>query len=154
MNRMEYSIAKSLNENVEFYDVPFPHLSSQPALDQVNPGIGQIVSLYETIVPMRGSSHYTIEKKIEPTVTVTETEKINSSQDLITSQVGSGESPLDPAILASFQHPIITDSIIFPKEEKIAAKRKNETKLSETKPQKVKKIDHKFLTKRVWSHEL
>ena len=62
---MEYSLARSLENSLEISTVPFPHLSSDPAIDQVNPGIGHLVSLYETVVPMQGHSLHAIEKKVE-----------------------------------------------------------------------------------------
>ena len=62
---MEFSIARSLEGHSEQYNVPFPDLSSAPAVDQVNPGIAQIVNLFETIVPMRGQAFHGIEKKLK-----------------------------------------------------------------------------------------
>ena len=140
---MEYSIAQNLNGNIDLYDVPFPHLSSQPANDQVNPGIGQIVSLYETIVPMYAHSSYMIQKQVEPERVANLEEP---PQDLIVPQIGLGESPLDPKILSSFQHPIVTDSIIFTKEKKSAPKHKidNSSTKQEPKDSKKRKIEHKF----------
>ena len=60
---MEYSLARSLDGYSEIYNVPFPHLSADPPIDNVNPGLGQIVNLFETIVPVRGQSQHVLEKK-------------------------------------------------------------------------------------------
>ena len=60
---MEYTVAKNCSSISNIYEVPFPHLSSQAANDLVNPGLGQIVNLFETIVPMRGKLTHAIEKK-------------------------------------------------------------------------------------------
>ena len=138
---MEYSIARNLSSsNTDFYNVPFPNLRSEPADDQVNPGIGQIISLYETIVPMQAHSQYMIEKKIEPELVAKLEEP---AQDLIPTQIGAGQSQIDPNILASFQHPIVTDSIIFEKDKKSAKKHKMDIP-SEAKGSKLRKVEHKF----------
>ena len=62
---MEFSLAQSLQGHSELANVPFPHLKSNPASDQVNPGLGQIVNLFDTIVPMRGYALHKIEKKLK-----------------------------------------------------------------------------------------
>ena len=85
---MEFSIARSLEGHTEEYNVPFPNLSSAPAVDQVNPGIGQIVNLFETIVPMRGQSLHAIEKKVEERENV-ELAQTSSNNDELKIQIGS-----------------------------------------------------------------
>jgi hypothetical protein len=129
---MEYSIASSISSLSQMYQVPFPHLSSQPANDLVNPGLGQMVSLFNTIVPMRGRAIHTIEKKLER---LEESEAITDKTD----QIGSGK--LQPEIAESFQKPIITDSIVFPKKEKVTSKRKS---ANEPISAKKIKVNHKF----------
>ena len=129
---MEYSVASSLSSLSQIYQVPFPHLSSQPANDLVNPGLGQMVSLYNTIVPMRGRAIHSIEKKVEKSEDL-ET-KLDSND-----QIGSGK--LQPEVAESFQKPIITDSVVFPKPDRLSIKRK---KSQEPTSSKNFKINHKF----------
>jgi len=129
---MEYSIASNFSSLSQIYQVPFPHLSSQPALEQVNPGLGQMVTLFDTIVPMKGHSIHTIEKKVEKPE---EPQLVVDTND----QIGSGR--LQPEIAASFQKPIITDSIVFPEKEKPSHKRK---KGNEPTSSKKPKMNHKF----------
>ena len=134
---MEYSLAQSLEGHSELYNTPFPHLSSQPALDQVTPGLGQIVNSYETIVPMRGRAQHVIEKNVDLPTTSTE------AKDGVPIQIGSGQSKLDPEILESFKHPIITDSIIFPKQA--TAKKHKIEQSGENNFKKARKtVNHKF----------
>ena len=135
---MEYSLSRSCQNTSEFYNVPFPHLSSEPATDNVNPGMGQIVNLYETIVPMKGQPKFVIVKKSE-----TEGEDI-------TNQIGLG-SNLDPSVQKSFQHPILTESIIFPDAKNsiddtvtVKAESKRKTNDSTQNDSKRKKLSHKF----------
>lgn len=136
---MEFSLAKSLESTSEIFNVPFPYLRSDPAADQVNPGIGQIVSLYETVVPMHGHSRHSIEKKLDSQTSADDVIPVNI-------QTGSGESQMDSTILQSFQHPIVTDSVIFSKDEtKPSLKRsKIMNPNDETKSPKQRKIEHKF----------
>ena len=138
---MEFSLARSLEDSTEISTVPFPHLSSDPAIDQVNPGIGQLVSLYETVVPMRGHSLHAIEKKVEIA--------LEQQTDELNAQIGGGKSQIEPFVLNSFKHPIVTDSIVFPKDDKIAIKRpKIKEESNSENPPKVAKISkattHKF----------
>ena len=134
---MEFSLSRSCQNTSELYNVPFHHLSSEPAMDNVNPGMGQIVNLYETIVPMKGQSKFAIVKKAE------------TNSEETSTQIGSG-STLDPIVQKSFQHPIVTESIILPDATslkdiatvKAESKRKNET--SGSNDSKKKKLSHKF----------
>ena len=82
---MEFSLARSLEGSLEIANVPFPHLSSDPAIDQVNPGIGQLVSLYDTVVPMRGHSLHAIEKKVESALE----EQTDELTQIITMNIGA-----------------------------------------------------------------
>ena len=142
ISKMEFSLAQSLQGHTELAHVPFPHLKSDPASDQVNPGLGQIVNLFDTIVPMRGHVLHKIEKKLEDTLPVLVVED--------KSQTGFGNSTVDPEILTSFMHPIVTDSIIFPQTEKSektpkATKQKSTNSKDESEPKAKKpKINHKF----------
>ena len=138
---MEFSIARSLEGHTEEYNVPFPNLSSAPAIDQVNPGIGQIVNLFETIVPMRGQSLHAIEKKVEERENV-ELAQTSSNNDELKIQIGSGQSNLDTDVLNSFQNPIITDSIEFPKVENSRKHKLEQTSVSSKKSKLMR--DHKF----------
>ena len=140
---MELSLAQSIEGNVNVVDTPFPLIKSDPAMDQVNPGLAQIVNLFDTIVPMQGHSVHTIEKKVEEPFA-----PVNS--DIINSQKGSGNR-IDPDILNSFQHPIVTDSIIFPKSDagsksdgvKKVSARKAKSDVVEPATKKIK-VEHKF----------
>jgi hypothetical protein len=135
---MEYSMAKSLEDHSQIVNMAYPSIRSDPANDQVNPGIGQLVSLYETIVPMRSRTEHVIEKKMEVT-----SDEIPSITNV--NQIGTGDKSLDSTILESFQHPIITDSIIFPKTENLTKKQKRSNSLkTDAKPPKIRKVDHKF----------
>ena len=131
---MEYSVASNSTSISHTYGVPFPHLTSQPANDLVNPGLGQIVNLFDMIVPMKGKSIHTVEKKAEKPDELKE-EKIESKD-----QIGSGK--LTSEIAESFQKPIVTDSIVFPKDEKNSKKRK-ELNVPSSSVKKAK-ISHKF----------
>ena len=62
---MEFSLAQSLEGLSEVANVPFPHLKSDPSEDQVSPGLGQIVNLYDTIVPVKGHSLHSIDMKVD-----------------------------------------------------------------------------------------
>ena len=137
---MEYSLARSLDGYSEIYNVPFPHLSADPPIDNVNPGLGQIVNLFETIVPVRGQSQHVLEKKMESTQ-----EDMISNDQIATNQVGTGEKKIDQEILKSFKNPIVTDSIIFPKQTQKHKLGNVEIKheLPNKKP-KIKKESHKF----------
>ena len=138
---MEFSFARSLQQFSVLQSVPFPHLSSQPSQDDVNPGIGQTVNLFETIVPMRGKSLLNIETKVDSLPEILST----TSSD----QIGTGDKKMDPIVLNSFLHPIKTDSIVFEEEQKEknpfgaatvptpSRKRKSETDSK-------KKVPHKF----------
>ena len=128
---MEYSLARSLENSLEISTVPFPHLSSDPAIDQVNPGIGHLVSLYETVVPMQGHSLHAIEKKVELA--------LEQQTDELNPQVGGGKSNIEPSVLNSFKNPIVTDSIIFPKGEKAPLKR---TKMKDDSEQEIHIVIH------------
>ena len=137
---MEFSLAQSLEGYSEVKNVPFPHMKSDPAIDNVNPGLGQIVNLYDTIVPMRGHSLHSIEKKVDE-------QPETSSSDELKSQTGFGNTSLDSDILNSFQHPIVTDSIIFPKTEVVPTKTSKKKAIStdSEEPQaKKSKVQHKF----------
>lgn len=140
---MEFSIACSLEGHSEQYNVPFPHLSSAPAVDQVNPGIGQIINLFETIVPMRGQALHAIEKKPEETEKLAEIAQNFTSNDELKVQIGSGQSSLDTNVLHSFQNPIVTDSIEFPKVENMRKHKLNDSTKVSSKKSKLMR-DHKF----------
>jgi len=143
---MEYSLARTLDDHFEITNVPFPHLTATPATDFVNPGLGQINSLYETFVPLRGQSLHTLEKKVEATNDEIE-KNLNKQLEKDPEQTGFGETKLEPLVHQSFMNPIVTDSIIFPKSEKSnsALKRKETSniELDTSKPKK-QKSDHKF----------
>ena len=141
---MEFSIAQSLEGHSQQYNVPFPNLSSAPAVDQVNPGIGQIVNLFETIVPMRGQALHAIEKKTEEgeNVELSQLSQNFANNDELKVQIGSGQSNLDTSVFQSFQNPIITDSIRFPKVETKKHKLEESTKISSKKSKLMR--DHKF----------
>ena len=134
-------MARSLDGHSEQYNTPFPHLSSDPAVDQVNPGIGQIVNLFETIVPMRGQSLHSIEKKVEEK---NELPPILTKNDELNIQIGSGKVNLDPSVLNSFKHPIITDSIEFPKVETSKKHKLPEDSKAVSKKLRKTMAEHKF----------
>ena len=141
---MEFSLSRSLENDTEISFDSFPRFISDPAFDRVNPGVGQIVNLFETVVPMKGRSQYAVEKKME---NAHNDDSIVENVVLMTTQTGSGESQIDPEILTSFQHPIVTDSIIFPKPSNLGQiqnrKMPNPAK-DLVKPSKIRKLEHKF----------
>ena len=132
---MEFSLAQSLDGYSEQLSVPFPHLKSDPATDHVNPGLGQIVNLYDTIVPLKGYPVHSIQKKVEES-------EILQTNDEIT-QTGGGKTSINPALMNSFLHPIVTDSIIFPKREETKSKKRNQSQSDKTQRKRAK-IEHKF----------
>ena len=131
---MEYSLAQSLEGHLEISNSQFPQLKSDPAIDRVNPGIGQLVNLYDVMVPIRGHSFHSLEKKPElsESVVIVDDSKV---------QEGFGETKIESNVLNSFMHPIVTDSIVFPKTE--VPKRKTTT-VSDSSKSKRAKIEHKF----------
>ena len=136
---MEFSLARTLEGHCDIADVPHPNFTSTPANDQVNPGVGQIVNLYQTFVPMSGHSLHTHEKKVANAF------EENQKNDELKTQIGGGKK-LDTPIFNSFQHPILTDSIVFAPPTKNVEKRKNEEepKASKTKKKKLDNASHKF----------
>ena len=136
---MEFSLAQSLEGNCEILNSPNPQINADPAIDLVNPGLGQIVNLYETLVPIRGRYLHTLAKKVENNDEI----KDNVSEQS-NFQSGSGNDPIESPVLESFMHPIITDSIIFPKEETHPKKHKISKSSEKSFPSKRRKIQHKF----------
>jgi len=138
---MEYSLARSLEGFTDIVYSSHPHIYPDPAFDLVNPGLGHVINLYSTFVPIQGHSLHSIEKIVPNDDEI----KPNVSEHL-TEQKGSGNEKLDPEILKSFQHPILTDSIVFPKIDKAikktpAVKRPSSAEKSSSKRLKT---EHKF----------
>ena len=143
---MEFSLAQSLEGFTEIANTPYPHLKSDPSQDHVSPGLGQIVNLFDTIVPLRGHSLHSIDMKIEEQAAQTSDEL---KTDELKSQTGFGNASLDSNILNSFLHPIVTDTIIFPKAEldeskKLKKKSQSESDDSSAPKPKKAKLEHKF----------
>lgn len=145
---MEYSVAQSIDTFSDLYNVPYPNLNGSPSIDHVCPGLGQIVnSNYEVIVPMRARPAHVVEVKGGPDETLVQSTE-NPKNDILNTQMGSGETPMDTNIFESFQHPIVTDAIIFPKD--VAKKHKidlvnDEVPNKKLKASKAKKVTvHKF----------
>ena len=157
---MEYNLLKTIETNLGANLVPneqYPRLSSFPATDFVNPGVGQICRLYSFYVPMYSRQNlHEKQKKIE--LENLEGSGVTESNEALELNETENETSKDPiefnlekrkrlgeAIQESFQHPklIKTDKIIFKKPQKT---QKSEAKLQETSannfPQKV--IKHKF----------
>ena len=127
---MEFSISRSLQQFSDEYSNPFPNLSSQPMLDNVNPGLGQAVNLFETIVPLRGKALHTLEQKVAS--------KPKEETSELSDQIGAGENKMSPNIFNSFMHPIKTDSIV------LAPDKKNIQKSQKRKADESKRPPHKF----------
>jgi len=138
---MELSLARTLTGYSEFYESPFPPLTSTPLHENVTPGLGQIVNLYETIVPMRGQTLHTLEKSAEVIKDEIESDVVVKNA---LEQIGSGETKINPEILQSFKHPIVTDSIVFPTKKESKRKSENELEGNGEKQKKRKIIAHKF----------
>jgi len=100
---------------------PFPILSNFPFLDNVNPGIGQLVDMHHLFVPVMGKSSYNIEKKAD-----IDNDQIGTGEENKTESVNVAEdAKMDPQIVESFSHPkrIKTEKIVLP--QNIAPKRKS-----------------------------
>jgi len=122
---------------------PFNHVSAYPINENVNPGLGQVVSLHHIFIPSFGKPSSSIDKKIED----------------VENQSGSGieetpetKSEVDPKIKDAFEHPypkvIETERHIFPKSEKRVKKEDlsgtGESAAKKPKLSVTKKIKHSF----------
>ena len=145
---MEFSISRSLQQFGDIYTVPFPNLTSQPVYDDVNPGIGQVVNLYETIVPMKGKSLFSIETKVDLATsdvirsdTLPSVSTSSKKEPDMPSQIGTGETKMDSEVLQSFLHPIKTDSIIFEEPNQSKETQRGQKRKADFSN---KKVSHKF----------
>lgn len=137
------AFAQNLSTSV--VDQPFPILSNFPAVDNINPGIGQIVDMHHVFVPIVGEPIHTIKKKID------------NENDIVGDQSGAGDAKdshnvteefaaknkMDARIEESFNHPKIikTESIKLPKLK--AEKRKLPSEIKGAS-REVKKLKHSF----------
>lgn len=88
-NEMEYSLLKQLEPNIGhlFPNSTHPQLSAYPALDFVNPGIGQLARIHNFIVPLHAQDTlHLIEKEND----LENTQNVLDLQENLNDQVGSG----------------------------------------------------------------
>ncbi len=131
-----------------------PHLTPYPAIDYVNPGLGQAARLYSFYVPLHNSqSPLTIEKK-EDNAMLQE----GGSQDIESNENESdsnhenhdNEDPIEfnnrkrklmgDAVQSSFMHPIVTDTIEFEPQSKV----KKKDFVAKSPGKKLQTTKHKF----------
>jgi hypothetical protein len=147
---MEYNLLKTIEPNLGLQMCPMqnPHLTPYPAIDYVNPGLGQAARLFSFYVPLHtNQSPFAIEKKENNAVLqeggskdseFNETESNHDNDDPIEFN-NRKRKLMGDAIQSSFMHPIVTDTIQLEPESKV--KKKNIPTNSEAKKRQIK---HKF----------
>jgi hypothetical protein len=81
---MEYSLLKTIEPNLGMQMCPIqnPHLTPYPAIDYVNPGVGQAARLFSFYVPLHSrQSPYAIEKEEDNAMS-----QEGGSQDVISNE--------------------------------------------------------------------
>lgn len=164
MNKMEYSLLKQLEPNIGhlFPNSTHPQLSAYPALDYVNPGIGQLARIHNFIVPLHAQDNlHLIEKQI------TEQSNIKDLAESLNEQIGSGiesetklkseeqiieeQKSTDPETLNAKKRHLMGESIyssfMHPKKLKVT-----EINLDAKTQQKKEKIGNGLLQKSTPSH--
>jgi hypothetical protein len=152
---MEYNLLKTIEPNLglQMCPVPNPHLTPYPAIDYVNPGLGQAARLYSFYVPLHSNqSPLNIDKKKDDALLQeggsSEMTSVETSEDL--------NEDIDPiefnnrkrklmgdAIQSSFMHPkILTDSLELEPQSKV--KKKEVIMKSEPDRNKQRGLKHKF----------
>ena len=163
---MEYNLLKTIESSFGANFVPnekYPRLSSFPAADFVNPGLGQICRLHSFYVPLYTTKNLHEKQKINTLEnlegsgsidTIDTSEKSEPSKE--SSELSNSNTDLDPnefnfekrkrlgpAIQESFLHPklIKTDKIFFKKDVKSEPIRKPKESMQN---KVVKTVKHKF----------
>jgi len=125
----------------------YPHLSNFPATEDVNPGIGQMVNMYHTFVPVPGKPLHVLEKKYEDhelksTIEQSGEGKVEETVDG-EFELNKNDASLDPKIKDSLDHPkMIETEKVFLSKTKVH-KRKNVSQ--DGGAQKPKKYKHSFV---------
>jgi hypothetical protein len=158
---MEYNLLKTIEPNLGLQMCPTrnPHLTPYPAVDYVNPGLGQAARLFSFYVPLYNNlSPFNIVKEQNNSSVEQEGGSKDQSADNEPVSFGSDRN-IDPiefndrkrklmgdGIQSSFMHPkIVTDTINLEPQSKV--KRKTETvslKSEKMKTGKGQNVKHKF----------
>jgi len=159
---MEYNLLKTIEPNLGMQMCPVrnPHLTPYPAIDYVNPGLGQATRLFSFYVPLHSNqSPFTIEKQEDNAMS-----QEGGSKDLISNDSNSmnedlGDDILDPlefnnrkrklmgdAIQSSFMHPkIVTGTIELEPQSKVKKKTVSvKSEMDKNKVGKGRNLKHKF----------
>lgn len=86
---MEYNLLKQIEPNIGFLfpSQTHPQLTPYPALDYVNPGLGQVIRIHNFMVPLHTQdSLHLIQKEND----LEDNLKLNELQQQLNDQVGSG----------------------------------------------------------------
>jgi len=144
---MEYSM-EVFNNGLLLCDISessHPYTSNFPIDVNVNPGIGLMVNMYHTFVPIYGKPFYLKEKKYEePTAELHQTGKgPNEEEAPKDEELNKNDRFLEAKIRESLNHPklIETERIVFPRAK--VSKRKIESQ--ERGASVPKKLKHSFV---------
>jgi hypothetical protein len=147
---MEYNLLKTIEPNLGLQMCPHknPHLTPYPAIDYVNPGLGQVARLYSFYVPLfSNQSPFNIAKKDDNSLS-----QEGGSEEQTSNESIEDTGSIDPiefnerkrklmgdAIQSSFMHPkVLTDKIDLEPQSKVRKKNHN------IKTEKGQNVKHKF----------
>jgi hypothetical protein len=162
---MEYNLLKTIEPNLGLRMCPSqnPRLTPYPAVDYVNPGLGQAARVFSFYVPLHtNQSPYTIEKKEDEAMSQEGGSQESVSKDSNPTTFNDASDDIDnidpiefnarkrklmgDGIQSSFMHPkIVTGTIELEPQSKV--KKKNLTVKSEENGNKTGKgqhVKHKF----------
>jgi hypothetical protein len=160
---MEYNLLKTIEPNLGLRMCPSqnPRLTPYPAVDYVNPGLGQAARIFSFYVPLHtNQSTYTIEKKEDEALSQEGGSQESTSKDSNSTSFDDAmhDNNIDPiefnsrkrklmgdGIQSSFMHPkIVTGTIELEPQSKV--KKKNITVKPEEKNKtgKGQTVKHKF----------
>ena len=162
---MEYNLLKTIEPNLGLQMCPIrnPHLTSYPAIDYVNPGLGQAARLFSFYVPLYANqSPFNIVKEQDQAMSQEGGSIDSNPSDSISDSIDNNFDPIEfnnrkrkligEGVQSSFMHPkIITGKIDLEPQSKV--KKKNVTVKSENEKIKVGKghnvgkgqnVKHKF----------
>ena len=159
---MEYNLLKTIESSYGGNFVPNernPRLSPFPAIDYVNPGVGQICRLHSFYVPLYSTKNLH-EKQKKNALENMEGSGVSQPEEILEESKESENDDLKdpielnleqrkrlgPAIHESFLHPklIKTDKIIFNKPKPLKSKLKTEQKSKTDEINQKSPIKHKF----------
>ena len=153
--QMEYNLLKTIEPNLGLQMCPTrnPHLTPYPAIDYVNPGLGQVARLYSFYVPLYSNqSPFNIAKKDDPAIS-----QEGGSEEPISNDSIDNSMSVDPieyndkkrklmgdGIQSSFMHPkVLTETIDLGPQSKVR-KKEHTTKMEKNKIGKGQNLKHKF----------